>query len=291
VQLTFKDKTFTDHDTDAVMTLPGYIEIKNQKNVQILDCTFHPAYEDDGTDPMTHTVTHRPTSIVYVSGARSSGVFRWAAPPVDDEMWPAGSPEDDPGGAPADPYSTITNKKEQLQTHIVDCTIDAGANRFHRVGGLFNDKLEFLGQTEQAGSVVVPKTTMTTVIDVTKARNYVSLSGDATWTFSDAAPDDGTICGVEVKAAGANRVVTLPASVVDVMSGTTVSGFTVVQNKRHFVTFMYLNNSWLVGGYPYDEWLALAQSTSYADDAAAAAGDVAIGQRYRTGSAIKVRVS
>lgn|GEM_PF-2335244 len=37
--------------------------------------------------------------------------------------------------------------------------------------------------------------------------------------------------------------------------------------------------------------LKLANLTDYADDAAAAAGGVAVGEYYRTGSAIMVRVS
>jgi len=38
-------------------------------------------------------------------------------------------------------------------------------------------------------------------------------------------------------------------------------------------------------------WAALAASPSYADDAAAAAGGVPVGYRYRNGSAVMVRVS
>ena len=38
-------------------------------------------------------------------------------------------------------------------------------------------------------------------------------------------------------------------------------------------------------------WASLASSASYADDAAAAAGGVGIGARYRSGSAVMVRVS
>ena len=38
-------------------------------------------------------------------------------------------------------------------------------------------------------------------------------------------------------------------------------------------------------------WASLAASASYADDAAAAAGGVGIGARYRSGSAVMVRVS
>lgn len=288
VTFTFKDKTFTDHDSAVVKTLPGYVWLKNIKGVCIDLCHFHPAYDDNTTNPMTHTVNHRPTKIVDVTGARTTGNLRWAAPPVTDEMWPAGTPEDSPGGAPADAYGTITNKKEQLTIQLVDSTIDSNAHRFYRIGGLFNDRLVMLGQTEQAGSTVATKTSMTTVIDVTKARNYVVLSADATWTFSDSAPTDGTICGVEVKASGADRVVTLPASVVDGDSGATVSTFTVSQNKRHYIGFFYFNNTWLIRGYPYNQFAGLGD---YADDAAAAAGGVAIGSLYRTGSALKVRVA
>jgi hypothetical protein len=291
VLFSFKDKTFTEFHGD-VKTLPGYVWLKNIKGVEILDCTYHPSYtDDDGADPMTHTVSHRPTSIIYVQGARSTATFRAALPPPDDEMWPAGTPEDAPGGAPADPYGTITNKPDQVSVYLIDPTIDTHAHRFDRLGGVSGDKLEFVGQTEQAGSVVVPKTSMTTEIDVTKARNYVSLSNDATWTFSNATPDDGTICGVEVKASGGARTVTLPASIADINSGATVGSFVVAQNNRHFVTFLYLNNNWLIGGYPFDEWAALAQSTSYADDTAAAVGGVALYARYRTGSTVKVRVT
>lgn len=251
VIFSFKDKTFTDHDTSVVKTIPGYVWLKNIKGPVIDMCQFHPAYSDDGTDPMTHTVSHRPTSIIDIKGARTTGVLRMAAPPVDDEMWPAGTPEDSPGGPPADPFGTITNKKEQLSIQLADSTIDANATRFYRLGGLFNDRLEFLGQTEQAGSTVVPKTSMTTVIDVTKARNYVSLGADSTWTFSDAAPTDGTVCAVEVKASGADRTVTLPAGVADATTGETVANFRVTQNKRHLVTFAYFNNNWLMAGYPF----------------------------------------
>lgn len=41
----------------------------------------------------------------------------------------------------------------------------------------------------------------------------------------------------------------------------------------------------------YISGVQLAQSTSYANDAAAAAGGVKIGQFYRDGSVVKVRVS
>jgi hypothetical protein len=291
VEFTFANKAFIDSDTDTLKTLPGYIRLKNIRGVVIDMCRFRPAYEELGTDPMTFQVNHRPTSIIDIAGARTYGTLRIAPPAPTDMLWPAGAPEDSPTGPPTDAYTTITNKKEQLAIFLTDPTTDAVATRFHRLGGLFSDKLVFLGQTEQAGSIVVPKTTMTTVIDVLKARNYVSLSGDATWTFSNDTPEDGTVCAVEVKASGADRTVTLPASVADATSGTTVSGFIVRQNKRHLVTFLYLNANWLVGGYPYDEWAVLAASTSYADDAAAAAGGVAVGGVYRTGSAVKVRVS
>lgn len=291
VLFSFKNKTFTDHDTDVVKTLTGYVEIKHQKNVQILDCTFHPAYEDDGTDPMTHTVTHRPTNIIHVIGARTTGVFRGSLPPPDDEMWPAGTPEDDPGGPPANPYDTITNKPDQIAVYVIDPSIDTHSHKVDRISGL-NGPLEVVGTVQAEGAQVIPKTTMTTVIDVGLMRNDVILTGGSTWTFSDDDPTNGTVCGVTVKASGADRTVTLPAGIADGATGETVATFTVAQNHRHWVVFYYLDANWYVSGYPSaDEWLALAGSTSYADDAAAATGGVAIGERYRTGSAVKVRVS
>lgn len=291
VIFTFKDKTFTNTADSTIKVQPGYIRLKNIKGVYI-DCRYHPAFDEvDGSDPMVHTVSHRPTNVLYVQGARSSAVLRIAPPPVDDVMWLAGAPEDSPSGPPTDPYATLTNKKDQVTIQLIDTTIDATASRFHRIGAIFNDRLEILGQTEQAGSIVVPKTVMTTVIDVTKARNYATPSTDVTLTFSNATPQDGTLCGMEVKATGADRTLTLPASVVDVTSGVAVTSFLAKQNKRYFVTLLYLNANWLIGGYPYDSDAVLAASPSYANDTAAAAGGVAIGAEYRNGSFKCVRVT
>lgn len=291
VQMTFKNKTFTDFDSQTVMTLPGYIELKNIKNVQILDCTFHPAYEDDdGADPMTHTVTHRPTKFIHIQGDRTTGYFRAALPPPDDEMWPAGTPEDAPGGPPADPYGTITNKPDQLSVYITDQTDETHAHLFDRIRGLYDDTLEIAGVVEQAGAMTIPETAMTTVIDVTKMRNAVTLTTSPTWTFSDSTPPT-TCFGVVAKASGADRTVTLPANVFDSQTGATVAGFTVLQNHRHWIMFEYLDANMYISNYPTIDPLANANLGNYANDAAAAAGGVAVDGFYRNGSVLMKRIA
>lgn len=289
--LTLKDKSFTDED-GVVHTLPGYFEWENIRGVHINNVRLDPATDDDA-----HEYTNRPTYAIYVKGARTTGTAKLVLPGLQDWKWPAGTPEQWPGSQPTNTYDSLTNKPKQCLIQASDPTDTTHAHLFDRIRGLYDDtlevdgKVEFGGQLQLTGGTILPPTEMTTAIDITKARNDVTLGGNATWTFSGT-PQNGTCCTVTVKATGGDRTVTLPASVVDLLTTQTVASFTVRQNAVHHILFEYLFGGWRIGGYPVpDEWVALAASTSYANDAAAAAGGVAVGQRYRNGSAVMVRVA
>lgn len=118
VVFTFKDKSFTDATDDTVHTLPGFIHVKNLRGLYINGCRFKPATDDDIA---VHHYTNRPTSIVYIQGARSRAVFNGPLPPLDDWNWPAGTPEQW-AGVPTNTYDSITNKPNQLLIQTTDPT-------------------------------------------------------------------------------------------------------------------------------------------------------------------------
>lgn len=133
--LTFKDKTFKDAN-GVVQTLPGFIHLKNIRGVAIDNLRIKAATDDDIA---VHHYTNRPTSIVYIQGARTRATFRCPLPPLDDWRWPAGAPEQWSGSAPTNTYDSITNKPDQLLIQSTDPTDTTHAHLFDRIRFLSNE--------------------------------------------------------------------------------------------------------------------------------------------------------
>ena len=133
VVFTFKDKTFTDQDTDIVYTLDGFIINKNLRGLSINNCRFKPATDDDIA---AHHYTNRPTYVVYMQGVRSRAVFNCPLPPLDDWNWPAGTPEVY-AGTPTNTYDSITNQPGRLLIQTTDTTEDTHAFLFERIRFLY----------------------------------------------------------------------------------------------------------------------------------------------------------
>lgn len=286
--MTFKDKTFKDEDGVAQI-LPGYVHLKNIRGVSIDNVRFKPATDDDIA---VHHYTYRPTQIVYIQGARTRATLRGPLPPLADWRWPAGAPEAWPGAPPTNDYSSITNKKDQLTIQSSDPTDATHAHLLDRIKGLFNSleiasgvKQTSAGVWDLTGGTILRPTSITTAVDITAGRNDLTASADTTLTFSGS-PSNGTMTSLTIKATGADRVITLPASVVDMQTGNTVSSFTVKTNKSHVIGLMYMFGEWKVWGYPTRALI----DKNYADDAAAAAGGVAVGEEYHNAGAMRVRL-
>lgn len=285
--MVFKEKSFVGDDL-VYHDLGGYFTLKNIRGVNIENIRFMPATDDDIAE---HHYIYRPTNIIEIVGARTRATFKGPLPPLNDWNWPAGTPEEWPGSEPTNDYDSITNHPARLLIQTTDPSDTTHANLFDRIRGLY-ETLNIDGVVEQPGATVVPKTEMPAAeIDVLQARNNVTLTGNQTWTFSDVAPTNGTTCGVTVKASGADRTVTLPAGIVDLTTGASVTAFTVIQNRRHWVAFFFLDANWYIAGYPMVDPLANANLGNFADDAAAAAGLVPIDGFYRTGSILKKRIA
>lgn len=285
--ITLKDKSFKDGSGHTGI-LPGYITLKNIRGVNINNVRFDPATDDDIA---AHHYTNRPSKIIDIQGSRTHGRLIGPLPALTDWKWPAGTPEAWPGSAPTNTRDSITNKKDQLDILTNDPTDSTHAHLLDRIAGVFGSlelasgiKQVAAGVWDLTGGTLLRPTAMTTAADITAGRNDVTISSNPTWTFSGT-PSNGTMFSVTVKATGGDRTVTLPAGIVDMLTGAAVTSFTVKTNYSHAIGLMYMFGGWKIWGYPTRALL----DKDYVDDVAAAAGGVAIGEEYHNAGAQRVR--
>lgn len=115
--ITLKDKSFQKQDS-TYFTMPGAIQLKNIRGVNMSNVRVKPATDDDIA---AHHYTHRPTYLVYIQGARTRATWRGPVPPLDDWNYPAGTPEVY-AGTPTNTYDSLTNKPNQLLISTSDPT-------------------------------------------------------------------------------------------------------------------------------------------------------------------------
>lgn len=285
--ITLKDKSFQKQD-GTFFTMNGAFSLENVRGVHISNVRVKAATDDDIA---AHHYTHRPTNVVYIKGSRTRATWHGPLPPLDDWNWPAGAPETWPGSPPTNARSSMTNKQKQLRVLSYDPTDTTGSILVDRIAGFYG-ALEIAsgvtqvapGQWDITGGTILRPTGMSTAVDITVGRNDVTVTGDVTLTFSGT-PVNGTMTTLTVKATGANRTITLPAGVVDMLTGASVTSFVLKTNKSCAIGLMYMFGEWKIWGYPIRELL----DKDYADDVAAAAGGVAIGEMYHTTGTVKVR--
>jgi hypothetical protein len=285
-EITLKDKSFQKEDT-TFFTMDGAFYLENIRGVHMSNIRVKPASDKDIN---VHHYTNRPSYVVYIKGARTRATWHGPLPPLDDWNWPAGTPEQWPGSAPTNTYDSITNKPKQLRVITYDPTDTTGSVLFDRIKGV-NGSLPISGPTEYDGGWYLSPTSVassaTIALDITKIRLDTSaLATNTTVSFSGT-PNNGTGFTWTVKASGGDRVVTLPADVVDAFTGSTISSFTCKSGVGNHIIFEYYFGSWKISGYPVRALI----DKNYASDALAGAGGVAIGEDYHNAGAVRVRLT